>query len=120
MRDYLSKIFTGDKILWGIIFILFIISGVEMFSAISSSAYKAAARGSNHLAPFFGHLIHLGIGGLALVVIQKIPFDKLRLIFFIAVFLSIILLILTPILGKEVKGASRAIQLGDLSYKLLK
>ena len=76
MRDYLSKIFTGDKILWGIIFILFIISGVEMFSAISSSAYKAAARGSNHLAPFFGHLIHLGIGGLALVVIQKIPFDK--------------------------------------------
>lgn len=119
MRDYLSKIFTGDKILWGIIFILFIISGVEMFSAISSSAYKAAARGSNHLAPFFGHLIHLGIGGLALVVIQKIPFDKLRLIFFIAVFLSIILLILTPILGKEVNGASRAIQLGGFELQTI-
>lgn len=119
MRDYLSKIFTGDKILWGIIFILFIISGVEMFSAISSSAYKAAARGSNHLAPFFGHLIHLGIGGLALIVIQKIPFDKLRLIFFIAVFLSIILLILTPILGKEVNGASRAIQLGGFELQTI-
>lgn len=119
MRDYLSKIFTGDKILWGIIFILFIISGVEMFSAISSSAYKAAARGSNHLAPFFGHLIHLGIGGLALVVIQKIPFDKLRLIFFVAVFLSIILLILTPILGKEVNGASRAIQLGGFELQTI-
>ena len=119
MRDYLSKIFTGDKILWGIIFILFIISGVEMFSAISSSAYKAAARGSNHLAPFFGHLIHLGIGGLALVVIQKIPFEKLRLIFFIAVFLSIILLILTPILGKEVNGASRAIQLGGFELQTI-
>lgn len=119
MKDYLSKIFTGDKILWGIIFILFIISGVEMFSAISSSAYKAAARGSNHLAPFFGHLIHLGIGGLALVVIQKIPFDKLRLIFFIAVFLSIILLILTPILGKEVNGASRAIQLGGFELQTI-
>ena len=119
MRDYLSKIFTGDKILWGIIFILFIISGVEMFSAISSSAYNAAARGSNHLAPFFGHLIHLGIGGLALVVIQKIPFDKLRLIFFVAVFLSIILLILTPILGKEVNGASRAIQLGGFELQTI-
>ena len=119
MKDYLSKIFTGDKILWGIIFILFIISGVEMFSAISSSAYKAAARGSNHLAPFFGHLIHLGIGGLALVVIQKIPFDKLRLIFFVAVFLSIILLILTPILGKEVNGASRAIQLGGFELQTI-
>ena len=119
MRDYLSKIFTGDKILWGIIFILFIISGVEMFSAISSSAYKAAARGSNHLAPFFGHLLHLGIGGLALIIIQKIPYDKLRLIFFVAVFISIILLILTPIIGKEVNGASRAINLGGFELQTI-
>lgn len=119
MRDYLSKIFTGDKILWGIIFILFVISGVEMFSAISSSAYKAAARGSNHLAPFFGHLIHLGIGGLALIIIQKIPFDKLRLLFFVAVFISILLLILTPIIGKEVNGASRAINLGGFELQTI-
>lgn len=119
MRDYLSKIFTGDKILWGIIFILFIISGVEMFSAISSSAYKAAARGSNHLAPFFGHLIHLGIGGVALIVIQRIPFNKLRLIFFVAVFISILLLILTPIIGKEVNGASRAINLGGFELQTI-
>ena len=119
MKDYLSKIFTGDKILWGIILILFIISGVEMFSAISSSAYKAAARGSNHLAPFFGHLLHLGIGGLALVIIQKIPYDKLRLIFFVAVFISIILLILTPLIGKEVNGASRAIQLGGFELQTI-
>lgn len=119
MRDYLSKILTGDKILWGIIFILFIISGVEMFSAISSSAYKAAARGSNHLAPFFGHLLHLGIGGLAIIIIQKIPFDKLRLIFFVAVFISIILLILTPIVGKEVNGASRAINLGGFELQTI-
>ncbi len=119
MKDYLSKIFTGDKILWGIILILFVISGVEMFSAISSSAYKAAARGSNHLAPFFGHLLHLGIGGLALVIIQKIPYDKLRLIFFVAVFISIILLILTPLIGKEVNGASRAIQLGGFELQTI-
>ena len=119
MRDYLSKIFTGDKVLWGIILILFIISGVEMFSAISSSAYKAAARGSNHLVPFYGHLLHLGIGALALVIIQKIPYDKLRLIFFIAVFVSIILLILTPLVGKEVNGASRAIQLGGFELQTI-
>lgn len=119
MRDYLSKIFTGDKILWGIIFILFIISGVEMFSAISSSAYKAAARGNNHLAPFFGHLIHLGIGGVALIVIQRIPFDKLRLLFFVAVFISILLLILTPIIGHEVNGASRSINLGGFELQTI-
>ena len=119
MRDYLSKIFTGDKILWGIIFILFIISGVEMFSAISSSAYKAAARGSNHLTPFFGHLIHLGIGGIALVVIQKIPFDKLRLIFFVAVFFTIILLILTPFLGENINGASRSIKVGGFDIQTI-
>lgn len=119
MRDYLSKIFTGDKILWGIIFILFIISGVEMFSAISSSAYKAAARGSNHLAPFFGHLLHLGVGGLALIIIQKIPFDKLRLLSFVAVIISIILLILTPFLGKEVNDAKRAIEVGGFELQTI-
>ena len=119
MKDYLSKIFTGDKILWGIIFILFIVSSVEMFSAISSSAYKAAARGSNHLAPFFEHLAHLGIGGLAIVIIQKIPYERLRLLFFVAVFASIILLILTPLIGKEVNGASRAIQLGRFELQTI-
>lgn len=119
MRDYLSKIFTGDKILWGIIFILFIISGVEMFSAISSSAYKAAARGSNHLAPFFGHLLHLGVGGLALIIIKKIPFDKLRLLSFVAVIISIILLILTPFLGKEVNDAKRAIEVGGFELQTI-
>ena len=119
MRDYLSKIFTGDKILWGIIFILFILSGVEMFSAISSSAYKAAAKGSNHLAPFFGHLLHLGVGGLALIIIQKIPFDKLRLLSFVAVIISIILLILTPFLGKEVNDAKRAIEVGGFELQTI-
>lgn len=119
MRDYLSKIFTGDKILWGIIFILFILSGVEMFSAISSSAYKAAAKGSNHLAPFFGHLLHLGVGGLALIIIQKIPFDKLRILSFVAVIISIILLILTPFLGKEVNDAKRAIEVGGFELQTI-
>lgn len=119
MKDYLSKIFTGDKILWGIILLLFIISGVEMFSAISFSAYNAAARGSNHLGPFFSHMLHLGIGGLALVIIQKIPFEKLRIMFFFAVFFSIILLLLTIVNGKEVNGASRALVLGGFELQTI-
>lgn len=119
MKDYLSKIFTGDKILWGIILLLFIISGVEMFSAISFSAYNAAARGSNHLGPFFSHMLHLGIGGVALVIIQRIPFEKLRIMFFFAVFVSIILLLLTIVNGKEVNGASRALVLGGFELQTI-
>lgn len=119
MKDYLSKIFTGDKILWGIILLLFIISGVEMFSAISFSAYNAAARGSNHLGPFFSHMLHLAIGGVALVIIQRIPFEKLRIMFFFAVFVSIILLLLTIVNGKEVNGASRALVLGGFELQTI-
>jgi cell division protein FtsW len=119
MKDYLSKIFTGDKILWGIILLLFIISGVEMFSAISFSAYNAAARGSNHLGPFFSHMPHLAIGGLALVIIQRIPFEKLRIMFFLEVFVSIILLLLTMVNGKEVNGASRALVLGGFELQTI-
>lgn len=119
MKDYLSKIFTGDKILWGIILLLFIISGVEMFSAISFSAYNAAARGSNHLGPFFTHMLHLAIGGVALVIIQRIPFEKLRIMFFLEVFVSIILLLLTIVNGKEVNGASRALVLGGFELQTI-
>lgn len=119
MRDYLSKIFTGDKILWGIILILFIISGVEMFSAISFSAYKAAAKGHNHLGPFFGHLFHLGLGAVALITIQKIPFDAIRKISFLAVFVSIILLILTPFIGENINGASRSIKIGGFDLQTI-
>jgi cell division protein FtsW len=119
MKDYLSKIFTGDKVLWLIILLLFIVSGVEMFSAISSSAYKAAARGGSHLGPFYNHLFHLGIGAIALIAIQKIPFEQIRLLSFLAVIASLVLLILTPFIGKEVNGASRAIQIGSFEFQTI-
>ena len=90
-----------------------------MFSAISFSAYNAAARGSNHLGPFFSHMLHLAIGGLALVIIQRIPFEKLRIMFFLEVFVSIILLLLTIVNGKEVNGASRALVLGGFELQTI-
>lgn len=119
MRDYLSKIFTGDKILWGIIFILFIISGVEMFSAISSSAYRSALRGGTLLDPFTEHVYHLIIGAVAILVIQRIPYKTLRATLFAGCIVAVILLLLTPFLGKEVNGASRAIDLGFMELQTI-
>lgn len=119
MKDYLNKIFIGDKILWGIIFFLFIMSGVEMFSAISFSAYHAAAKGGSHLTPFYNHLSHLAGGAIALIIIPRVPFKDLRFWCFLAVIFCFILLIATMLSGKNVNSATRAISIGGTAIQTI-
>ena len=105
MKELIRKIFKGDAILWTIIILLFIVSGMVMFSAISSSAY----RHDDYLSPFWGHLKHLCFAFVIILVVHQFPFRSIRLGLWFIPLLSLILLILTSFMGKDVNNASRSI-----------
>lgn len=105
MKELIRKIFKGDAILWTIIMLLFIVSGMVMFSAISSSAY----RHDDYLSPFWGHLKHLCLAFVIILVVHQFPFRSIRLGLWFIPLLSLVLLILTSFMGKDVNNASRSI-----------
>lgn len=105
MKELIRKIFKGDAILWITIILLFIVSGMVMFSAISSSAY----RHDDYLSPFWGHLKHLCLAFVIILVVHQFPFRSIRLGLWFIPLLSLILLILTSFMGKDVNNASRSI-----------
>lgn len=113
MKELIRKIFRGDGILWFVILSLLAISGVIMFSAISSSAYNY----DNHLLPFWGHLKHLFMALAVILIVHQFAFRNIRLFLLLIPIASLLLLILTPSLGRDVNGAMRSITIGGFEIQ---
>ncbi len=106
VKDFLSKIFKGDKVIWAVFIILCIISLVEIFSATSTIVY----RHQNQWRPIFRHAVFL-IGGVGVILlIHNIPYKYFSSLIFLLL-ISIILLLLTPFIGTSVNNADRWISI---------
>lgn len=106
MKELIRKIFRGDAILWATILCLFMISGLVMFSAISSSAHQHA----DYLAPFWGHMRHILLGLLVMLVVHQFSYRSIRWVLYLIPLLSLTLLIAAPLMGNDVNGAIRSIK----------
>ena len=98
-----------DKTLFSIIILLFTIG--LFFSLVSTSLIASDKLETNSYSFFFKHLIYIFLGMtivILLSVIDSIKLLKFSLIFF---FIILILLFLVPIIGVEVKGSKRWIDL---------
>lgn len=113
MKELIRKIFRGDAILWSTVIALLIVSGVIMFSAISSSTHRY----NDYLIPFWGHLKHLGLAFVIILVVHQFSFRNIRLALWFIPVISLILLILTPSMGNDVNGAMRSIKLGGFEIQ---
>ena len=117
MQKFLSTYIKGDKIIWGLVITMMLISAFTMYSASSSLAHKAASRGGYYYAPVWSHVLFL-LGGLAVVFfVHRIPFRFIIGLSKPFYFISIILLILTPLIGVEANGAKRWLQIGPILFQ---
>jgi cell division protein FtsW len=110
--DFFSRIFRGDKVIWGIFIALCIISLLAVFSATSTIAYRQM----NHWAPILRHTFFLMVGIFFVMFIQRMPtrfFSGLLLV----LFLSIVLLLAALAIGKDVNGAQRWIGIGGFTIQ---
>lgn len=110
--DLASKLFKGDRVIWIIFMFLCLISVVEVFSATSTIAYKNA----NHWAPIVRHASFL-LGGFVLVILlHNIP-TRFFPVFILLMPVSVLLLVLTPILGSKVNNAYRYLELFGIPFQ---
>ena len=103
---FFSKIFRGDKVVWAIFIALCVISIIEIFSATSTIVYRQ----QNQWGPILRHVVFL-IGGVGVILlIHNIPYRYFAYLIFVLL-ISIVLLLLTPVIGTTVNGAERWISI---------
>ena len=103
----------GDPVIWGIYISLVLISIIESFSASS----QIIGTGAGMYAPIFKHGILLFGGFCALLVFYFTNYKNFPKLFTLLAAVTIIALILAPIIGQDINGAKRAINLGFFSVQ---
>ena len=98
-----------DKFILTLIILLFLIG--LFFSLVSTSLIASDKLNTNDYLFFFKHLIFLCIGVFLIFIFSSINQENLFKISIIFFTISIIFLILVPIIGVEVKGSKRWIDL---------
>jgi len=104
--DFTKKIFRGDKIIWMVYFIFSILSVIEVFSAGSLLSYKSG----NHLTHLFRHSIHIFLGFITMIAVQRIPHQAYRKLIIYSYFIIVIplaILFIQGLAGLGTNGGAR-------------
>ena len=102
------QLLNGDRTIWTMVFILCLISLVEVFSASSRLTFGK----SSFLAPIISHTMHLGIGLAGMWLVHLLHYKWYRLFPVLLVPLSILLLGYLSVRSMASSGAERWINLG--------
>ena len=104
--------YTSDWTLWACYIILCAVSVVEVFSASSLEL-----RNGNVYLPITSHVLWLVMGFIFVFGLEHLHYKWTKVLMLFAVSISVLLAILTPIIGENVNGAVRAIDLGFVSVQ---
>ncbi len=113
MDSLLKKYLRGDATLWIAFIMLCVVSIIEMYSASSTLAYKAA----NHTAPMLRHVGFLAGGALIAIIVHLIPYRFIRLMSYVGLLLSIVLLVLVQFMGQSENDATRWLVIGGVQFQ---
>ena len=113
MDSLIKKYFRGDSTLWIVFIALCLVSVVEMYSASSTLAYQA----SNYSAPVMRHVGFLALGALLAIGVHLVPYRYIRLLSYLGLALSVVLLILVIFKGKSENEASRWLVIGGVQFQ---
>ncbi|MGN1353706.1 MAG: FtsW/RodA/SpoVE family cell cycle protein [Alloprevotella sp.] len=103
-----KRLFQGDAVIWIVFFFLCMISLVEVFSAASSLSYG----GGSYMQPLFKQAGFLALGTGVVWFFHAIPCRYFKLIPVIGYPLSVLLLLLTLMMGATLNDGARWIDIG--------
>lgn len=104
----------GDKVIWIIVFFLSLISLLVVYSSSSSLAFK---RHLSNFSIFFNQLKFVILGWAVMFACYKVPVKWYRILSIPSLWLTIGLLILTILVGKNINGAQRGLSLGGFTFQ---
>ena len=114
MNKFLAKTLQGDRVVWTIFLFLFIISIVEMFSASSMLVHWIGSV----QGPILRHVVFFVVGFMALMIVQLVDFKHIRLLGYVGLAASWMLLLYTSFFGGvEQAGAARWIDIGGFRFQ---
>jgi len=113
MDSLLKKYMRGDTTLWIVFIMLCVVSVIEMYSASSTLAYKAAS----HTAPMLRHVAFLAGGALIAIGVHLVPYKYIRIIAYGGLVLSFFLLIVVLFKGHSENDASRWLVIGGVQFQ---
>ncbi len=105
MGNLIQKYAKGDPIIWGIIVILSIVSLLAVYSATGTLAYKY--QGGNTSYYMFKQLISICVGYGIILYVLNLPYRYFSKYAIIALYASILLLVITLLAGVNLNMASR-------------
>jgi len=113
MKTLLKKYLKGDATLWIVFFFLCILSIIEMYSASSTLAYKAA----NHATPMLRHVGFLTGGVLIAFLVHLIPYRFIRISSYLGLLISTALLVFVLFKGHSENDAARWLVIGGVQFQ---
>lgn len=113
MEGIFRKYLKGDTTIWLVFIILCVFSIIELYSASSTLAFKAA----NHTAPMLQHVAFLIAGAFFAFLVHLIPYKYIRLLAYPGLALSLILLIYVQFKGQSANEAARWIRIFGIQFQ---
>ncbi|HRZ97220.1 MAG TPA: FtsW/RodA/SpoVE family cell cycle protein [Paludibacter sp.] len=113
MESFLKRYMKGDSILWVVFIFMCLVSIIEMYSASSTLAYRAA----NYSTPVLRHVLFL-LTGVALVFgVQFLKLYQIRIFSYVGLIISVILLIFVMFKGQSANDATRWLSIGGFQFQ---
>ena len=103
-----KQLLNGDRTIWAMVFVLCVISLIEVFSASSRLTFGK----SSFLRPIMSHSVHLAMGLAGMYLVHLLHYKWYKLFPVLLVPLSIILLAYLSIQSASSSGAERWIDMG--------
>lgn len=113
METLFRKYLKGDTTLWIVFIALCIISIIEMYSASSTLAYKAAS----HTAPLLRHVGFLAGGILIVFAVHLVPYKLVRILSYFGLLISAALLVYVLFKGHSENDAARWLVIGGVQFQ---
>ncbi len=108
-----NKLLKGDYMIWVIFIMLCLLSLVECFSAMGTLSYGRA----HPYQPIIRHAFFLFVGFGIVVAAQRLSYKYTLITAYFGLLLSIVLLIITPIIGVELNGGTRWLNIFGIQFQ---
>ena len=113
MNHKIGNLFKGDKVIWMVLFMLCMISVVEVFSASSNLTYKS----NNYIMPIVKHSATIIVGVFIAIVTVKIQCRYFKLATPFLIVLSFFTLLWVLFAGETINGANRVIEIEGQTFQ---
>lgn len=116
LKEVLSKYFKGDRVIWGVIFVLSIFSLLAVYSSTGTLAYKYQE--GNTAYYIVKHFVLLAAGLVIIFIIHLIPYKYYSRLSQLFLYSSIFLLAITLVMGTSLNQATRWLTLPGLGVTI--